>query len=192
MVQGQQEGRRAHLIRATWKEISQKGFSDVTLDHIAARARVSKGVALYYFDSKEELFLSAFEYSITALRDRLRAAIAAAPGPVEKMQAMIRTTFVGVRENRTFYRAYLDFLSLGTRHEAFHRLNERFYKGCRAMDTEIVEAGIRQGIFRADADPSVPRAVFDGLMLQWLFDDPGAFDQYRKRCEEAVLTYLKA
>ena len=191
IVEEQQEARRVQLMRATFKEVSEKSFADVTLEDIAARAGLSKGVALYYFDSKEELFLSAFEYSITALRDRLRAAIAAASGPVEKVQALMRTTFVGARENRSFYRAYLDFLSLGTRHEAFHGLNERFYKGCLAMETEIVEAGIRQGVFRPDADPAIPRAIFDGLMLQWLFDDPGTFDHYRTRCEEAVLNYLK-
>ena len=191
VVEEQQEARRAQLIRATFQEVSEKSFSEVTLEDIAARAGLSKGVALYYFDSKEELFLAAFDRSIMAVRDRLRAAIAAASGPVEKMQAMIRTTFVGVKENRAFYRAYLDFLSLGTRHKDFHRLNERFYKGCLAMDAEIVEAGVRQGIFRPDADPAIPRAIFDGLMLQWLFDAPDTFDHYRTRCEEATLHYLR-
>ncbi len=191
VVEEQQEARRAQLIRATLKEVSEKGFSNVTLDDIAARAGVSKGVALYYFESKEELFLAAFERSIGALRERLRAAIDAAPGPVEKIRAVIHTIFVSAKDNRNFYRAYLDFLSLGTRHAEFHRLNARFYKGCLAMETEVVEEGIRKGVFRPGADPAAPRAIFDGLMLQWLFDDPAKFDEYRARCEEAVLGYLR-
>ncbi len=190
VVEEQQEARRAQLIRATFQEVSEKGFDVVTLDDIAARAGVSKGVALYYFDSKEDLFLAAFERSINALRDRLRAAIQAAPGPVEKVRAVIHTTFVSAKDNRNFYRAYLDFLGMGTRHPRFQQLNSLFYKQCVGMETEIIEAGIRQGVFRPEADPAVPRAIFDGLMLQWLFDDPGSFGNYRSRCEEAVLQYL--
>ncbi len=191
VVEEQQEARRAQLIRATFQEVSEKGFANVTLDDIAARAGLSKGVALYYFDSKEDLFKAAFERSISALRDRLRAAIDAAPGPLEKVKAVIHTTFVSAKDNRNFYRAYLDFLSLGTRHPEFYRLNARFYQGCLSMETEIVQAGIRQGLFRPDADPAVLRAIFDGLMLQWLFDDPASFGCYRSRCEEAAVSYLR-
>ena len=105
VVEEQQEARRAQLVEATLKEVSDKGFSNVTLEDIAARAGLSKGVALYYFASKEELFLAAFERSIGALRERLRVAIGTAPNPVEKIQAVIQTIFVSARCNRNFYRA---------------------------------------------------------------------------------------
>src|SRR5262245_52295147 len=136
-VEEQQEERKAELTRATFLEVSEKGFADVTLEDIAQRAGVSKGVLLYYFRSKEELFLSAFKQSILALRDRLRAAIAAAPDPVEKIRAILRTSFVSAKANRKFYQAYLDLLSMGTRQEAFKQLNARFYEGCLAMDLAI-------------------------------------------------------
>lgn len=190
IVEEQQQARRSQLIRATFQEVSEKCFADVTLEDIAGRAGLSKGVALYYFDSKEALFLAAFERSIGALRERLRAAIRAASGPVEKVKAVIDTTFVSAKDNRNFYRGYLDFLCLGTRQEAFRKLNARFYQGCVAMETEIVEEGVRRGLFRPHADPAILRAIFDGLMLQWLFDDPGAFERYRSRCRRAVLRYL--
>jgi hypothetical protein len=37
------------------------------------------------------------------------------------------------------------------------------------------------------------RAIFDGLMLQWLTErDPDAtFDEYRRRCERELLAYLE-
>ena len=190
-VEEQQEIRKAQLTRATFQEVSEKGFAAVTLEDIAQRAGVSKGVLLYYFRSKEDLFLAAFKEAILALRDRLRAAVAAAGDPVDKMRAVLRTSFVSAKANRKFYQAYLDLLSMGTRQEAFKQLNSRFYEGCLAMDLEILEDGVRQGVFRGDADPAVLRAIVDGLMLQWLFDETRSFEDYQQRCEVALLTYLQ-
>jgi AcrR family transcriptional regulator len=190
VVEEQQEARKAQLIRATLKEVSEKGFSNVTLDDIATAAGLSKGVALYYFESKEELFLAAFQSSIGMVRERLRAAISAVQDPAQQIRAIIRTTFVSIKDNRNFYRAYLDFMSLGTRHPEYHRLNAAFYKGCLEMDDEVIQKGIQQGLFRPGSEPAVFRAIFDGLMLQWLFDEPNKFEEYRARCEKAVLAYL--
>lgn len=191
VVEEQQEARRLQLIRATYQEVAEKSFADVTLEDIAERAGVSKGVALYYFESKEDLFLAAFEHIILTVADRLKAAVAGASGPVEKIRAALDTSFVGVRENRGFYRAYLDCMSLGARNKNFRELNARFFQRCIAMDLEIVRQGVSEGLFRPDADPAILRAIFDGLMLQWLFDDPATFENYRDRCERALLGYLK-
>ena len=54
---------------------------------------------------------------------------------------------------------------------------------------------MRQGVFVL-RDPkeagSTMRAIFDGLMMQWLSEkDPEAtFDAYRERCERELLHYL--
>ncbi len=190
-VEEQQEVRKAELIRATFQEVSEKGFSETTLEDIAQRAGVSKGVLLYYFRSKEDLFLSAFKHSILMLRDRLRETVATVSDPVEKVRAIVRTTYVSAKANRKFYQAYLDLLSMGTRQEAFKQLNARFYENCLAMDAQIISEGVRLGLFRPEADPAVLRAIVDGLMLQWLFDENKSFEDYQQRCEVALLRYLQ-
>lgn len=192
-VEEQQETRRKQLMRATLQEVSEKGFSAVTLDDIAARAGVSKGVALYYFKSKEELFVAAFQRLLSTLWEHRKAILQQPGNALEKLRALMDTIFVGVKENRDFYRTYLDILSLGTRHEAFRQLNERFFENCVCvMDPQILEEGVRQGLFRPDPDPAVIRALFDGMMLQWLFDEPSTFESYRRRYEEALMRYLQA
>ena len=55
-AQASEPERRLSLLKAAFREVAEKGFSEVTLDDIARRAGVSKGVTLYYFDSKEALF----------------------------------------------------------------------------------------------------------------------------------------
>ncbi len=187
--------RRKALVRAAFREVAERGFSSVTLDDIAARAGVSKGVTLYHFDSKEDLFRQVFSWMIDSIHERMRGAVASAGDPVEKVRALVSLIFPSPSKNRAFFRAYVDFCGLAARKESFRQIDERFYAGCAEIDRGIVEEGIRRGAFRA-GDPaetaSTVRAIFDGLMLQWLAEkDPEAtFAKYRDRCERELLRYL--
>ena len=187
--------RRLALLKAAFREVAEKGFSEVTLDDIARRAGVSKGITLYYFDSKEELFRELFSWLIDSIHARMRDAVAAEGDPVAKVRALVAMIFPSPSKNRAFFRAFVDFCGLAARREAFREVNERFYAGCREIDGGIVREGIRRGVF-ALRDPeeaaSTLRAIFDGLMLQWLMEkEPEtSFSVYRDRCERELLAYL--
>jgi len=189
--------RRLALLKAAFREVGEKGFSDVTLEDIADRAGVSKGVTLYYFDSKEDLFRSLFAWLIDSIQDRMRQAVAEEDQPVEKIRALVALIFPSPSRNRAFFRAYVDFCGLAARREAFRQVGERFYANCREIDRGIVEDGMRRGVFTV-RDPaeaaSTLRAIFDGLMLQWLMerDQETTFQTYRERCERELLNYLLA
>ncbi len=188
--------RRLSLLKAAFREVAEKGFSQVTLDDIARRAGVSKGVTLYYFDSKDELFLELFGWLIDSILRRMREAVDAVSDPVEKVRALVALIFPSPSKNRAFFRAYVDFCGLASRREPFREVGERFYAGCRDIDAGLVEEGVRQGAF-LPRDPreagSTMRAIFDGLMMQWLTEqDPEAsFEEYRRRCEVQILQYLE-
>jgi AcrR family transcriptional regulator len=187
--------RRLALLKAAFREVAEKGFSEVTLDDIARRAGVSKGITLYYFDSKEALFRELFGWLIDSIHARMREAVAAEREPVAKVRALTALIFPSPSKNRAFFRAFVDFSGLAARRESFREINERFYAGCREIDGGIVEEGMRQGVFlvrdRHEAG-STMRAMFDGLMMQWLSErDPEAtFGAYRDRCEREILHYL--
>jgi len=192
-VQDYEDQRRQELIKATYYEVAEKGYSAVTLQDIAKRAGVSKGSTLYYFATKEDLFLGALEWIIEVVHERIHDAIASAQDPVGKMKAVIGVVFGNAQESRQFFLAYSDFISIGTRNRRFHDLNARFYEGCCGHDREIIELGMRTGIFRPvdlDDASSMVRALIDGMMMQWFFSSQGTFDDYRRRCERIVLDYL--
>jgi TetR/AcrR family transcriptional regulator, fatty acid metabolism regulator protein len=194
-VQEYEEQRREELIKATYLEVAEKGYSAVTLQDIAKRAGVSKGSTLYYFATKEDLFLGALEWLVERLHRRMHEAISAVDDPVEKIKAALNTVFTNAQECRQFFLAYTDFISIGTRNKRFHEYNAKFYQGCFACDREIIEAGIERGDFRkVDLDEacSMMRALVDGMMLQWFFSSEATFDDYRRRCERIVLDYLSA
>ena len=192
-VQDYEDQRRQELIKATYHEVAEKGYSAVTLQDIAKRAGVSKGSTLYYFATKEDLFLGALEWIIEVVHERIHVAIASADDPVAKMKAVIGVIFGNAQESRQFFLAYSDFISIGTRNRRFHDLNAKFYEGCCGHDREIIELGISTGVFRPvdlDDASSMVRALVDGMMMQWFFSSQGTFDDYRRRCERIVLDYL--
>jgi TetR/AcrR family fatty acid metabolism transcriptional regulator len=187
--------RRLELLKAAFREVAEKGFSEVTLEDIAQRSGVSKGVTLYYFDSKEDLFRELFGWLIDSIHERMRDAVAAAEDPIDKVRALVALIFPSPSKNRAFFRAYIDFCGLAARREPFRLVGERFYAGCRQIDRSIVEEGMRRGLFLVrdvEEAASTLRAIFDGLMLQWLMErEPEAtFAAYRERCERELLHYL--
>ena len=193
LAQGYEDQRRQELIKATYLEVAEKGYSAVTLQDIARRAGVSKGATLYYFATKEDLFLGALEWLVGHLHARMHAAIQAKQDPIEKLQALMATIFCNAQEARQFFLAYTDFVSIGTRNKRFHDLNAKFYRGCECHDREIVEAGIQAGVFRAVnvADAcSMMRALVDGLLMQWFFASEMTFDDCHRRCLRVTLEYL--
>src|SRR6266851_2491067 len=166
--------RRLNLLKAAFREVAERGFSEVRLEDIARRAGVSKGVTLYYFASKEDLFRELFSWLIDSIAQRMREAVDRAPDPVEKVRALVALIFPSPARNRAFFRAYA---------------------GCREIDGGIVREGIRRGVFALrdpDEAASTLRAIFDGLMLQWLMEkEPEtSFGVYRDRCERELLAYL--
>ncbi|MFN0110224.1 MAG: TetR/AcrR family transcriptional regulator [Blastocatellia bacterium] len=192
-VQDYEDQRREELIKATYYEVAEKGYSAVTLQDIAKRAGVSKGSTLYYFATKEDLFLGALEWIIEEVHARIHKAIADANDPIAKMKAIIGVVFGNAQESRQFFLAYSDFISIGTRNGRFHDLTAKFYEGCCGHDREVIELGIKAGDFRSisiDDASSMVRALIDGMMMQWFFSSQGTFDDYRRRCERIVLDYL--
>ena len=188
--------RRLALLKAAFREVAEKGFSEVTLDDIARRAGVSKGVTLYYFDSKEDLFRELFGWLIDSIHARMREAVGAAEtDPVAKVRALVALIFPSPSKNRAFFRAFVDFCGLAARREAFREVNERFYAGLPRDRRRHRGGGHAPGVFVV-RDPqeagSTMRAIFDGLMMQWLSEkDPEAtFADYRDRCERELLHYL--
>ncbi len=187
--------RRLSLLKAAFREVAEKGSSVVTLEDIARRAGVSKGVTLYYFDSKEDLLRQLFRWLTDSICARMREAVEAADDPVEKIRALVALTFPSPSKNRAFFRAYVDFCGLAARRESFREVGERFYAGCREIDGGIIVEGVRREVFllrNPREAASTMRAIFDGLMMQWLSEeDPEAsFPSYRDRCERELLAYL--
>jgi TetR/AcrR family transcriptional repressor of bet genes len=87
---GMEPIRRKALIEATIRAIHANGYCGVTVGAIAREAKVSKGLALFYFGSKQELLAETMRALYRQLGADIRAQLAAARTPRERISAIIR------------------------------------------------------------------------------------------------------
>lgn len=60
--------KRAPILNAALKEFARKGFDDASTNEIVKEAGISKGLLFHYFNTKKELFLFLFDYSVEILK----------------------------------------------------------------------------------------------------------------------------
>jgi AcrR family transcriptional regulator len=186
--------RREALERAGYQEVLERGIEATTLDSVVARADSSKGGALYYFRTKEDLLFGVLEWLLRQLNHSLDEVVHTEEPARLRLVAELEVLFHSTEVNRKLYLVFFDFVSRGARYERFRKLFSDFFEKCRQRDTRIVEDGIREQQFRrvnpVDA-ASTLRALVDGYCLQWLMGPENVpVEVYRDRCRAALGVYL--
>ena len=188
------ERRREALQRAGFAEVLERGIEATTLDSVVARADSSKGGALYYFHTKEDLLYGVLEWLFSQLNRSLEEVVLTREPARIRLVAELDVLFHSTEVNRKLYLVFFDFVSRGARSERFRELFSEFFEKCRQRDTRIVEDGIREQQFRrmnsVDAASTI-RALVDGYCLQWLMGPENVpVEVYRDRCRAALGAYL--
>lgn len=186
--------RREALIKAGYAEILEKGISGLTLDSVVGRAGSSKGGALYYFHTKEDLLYAVLRWLLGQLNRTLDEIAQGGQSPRARLAAELEVLFHSAEVNRKLYLVLFDFVTLGVRFERFQELFASFFLACRRRDVAIIEEGIRQQQFRRvrpeDAAATI-RALVDGYCLQWLMGPPTTpVETYRDLCRAVLGAYL--
>jgi AcrR family transcriptional regulator len=192
----ERERKKERIIKAAYKAVIEKGMNSLTLQDIADKAYVSKGITLYYFKNKDDILLSLLDWVKIKIMNKLNSEVCEGKDPVDKIRDLVNTWFNGLKVNKKFYLLYLEFLSnKGLRDKRFKELSTSFYKEYNSMISKVVSEGIDKGIFRK-IDPKVAVSIIwgliDGLSAQLLFEkNSHTCEIYKKNCEEAILIYLK-
>ncbi|HMA37278.1 MAG TPA: TetR/AcrR family transcriptional regulator [Chloroflexia bacterium] len=181
---------------ATYSVFAKQGFAETSLADIAAAADFSKAMVIYYFKSKENLLVAAFEWITSGILERLEACCLGLDSAEPMLRAQLEQLFISTRRNRRFYHVYLDFLAQSVHNARLGSVTGRFYIGCINALARTITIGVEQGVFYPCVDPreasSVCGAMMDGLQMQWLFDDEEKFEEYRERCWRGWLALLRA
>lgn len=185
--------RRQQIVAAAHRVFIKKDYSKVRIEDIAKQAQLSKGAVLYYFETKEDVFLALFQWLTQLVAQRFEDAVAKTDDPIEQLDGVIEQAFDSVKLHRAFFRIYLDCLGQGSRKEEYARINRAFYMACHELHKKIVENGQSRGIFRNidSSDASVvTRAIIEGLGVQWLFlGTEQDLKHYGRLAREAILRY---
>ena len=187
--------RRETLIKAGYAEILEKGVPNLTIDGVVARAQTSKGGALYYFATRDDLLYAILEWLLAELNHTLDDIAQSDAPPRAQLSSEIEVLFHSAEVNRKLYRVLLDYVALASRTDRYRALVKQFFAACARRDAEMIEEGIRRREFRR-VDPaaaaSTLRALVDGYCMQWLMGpDEAPLETYRERCKAVFSSYLR-
>jgi AcrR family transcriptional regulator len=164
--------RRIEILEATCDVVIERGFAGTRVKDVADRLGVSTGLIHYHFESKDQLFAEAFRHAASADVEKLRAAVAAAASPMEKLdQALVYST---PTEAEPTMMLWIDSWGESLRSPGLRAISQELDD----QVTDVVEDVIRDGVVNGDwecADPEASAwrltALLDGLGVQVIVHD---------------------
>lgn len=185
--------RRRQLLDAAVKVMGRKGFHQMSMQDLAAEAKVSVGLIYKYFGGKEDLLLATIVRIQDAFRDQLGPVMAAAgDDATAQLTAGIRRYIEIVDENLDA--VVLTYRESRTLDAAGRAQIKELEIATAAPLRAAIEKGIADGIFH-DAD--VDLVVFDIMLLahgwalkHWHFGPNYSLDDYTRLQTGHVLNSL--
>jgi len=160
--------RRTHLLDVAADLIVDGGFEAVTMEGVAARAGVSKGLGYAYFNNRDELLAALFDRELggldRAVTDAVRAAVRAHATFAEQLRASLDASLDIVAARGTLIGALLAGSRGGSPLE--HRRLER-QRGVEAFYVEMVTAEFGVDERTAIAAVGILLGGFNGAIDLW-------------------------
>ena len=185
--------RRRQVLDAAVKVMGRHGFHQMSMQDLAAEAKVSVGLIYTYFGGKEELLLATIVRILDVFRDQLAPVMdAAGDDVVDQLAAGIRRYIQIVDENLDgVVLTYRESRTLAPADRA--RIKELEIATAAPLRA-VIEAGSAQGVFRA---VDVDLTVFDIMLLahgwalkHWHFGPVYTSDEYIRLQTRHVLDAL--
>lgn len=185
--------RRRQVLDAAVKVMGRRGFHQMSMQDLAAEAKVSVGLIYTYFGGKEDLLLATIVRILDVFRDQLAPVIeAAGDDVVDQLTAGIRRYIEIVDENLDgVVLTYRESRTLNPPDRA--RIKELEIATAAPL-REVVEAGVARGVFRG---VDVDLTVFDIMLLahgwalkHWHFGPMYSRDEYIRLQTRHVLDAL--
>ena len=172
------EKSREKILAAALELFANKGYDATSIDSIAKKAGVSKGLIYNYFESKEKILLAIFDDAMK-VGDEILARYKGLTDPYEIMRCMTEDTFDFLRKKKQ-YCQLLTAISLqpGVMGDMEDFIDKAFKKNMKIMTGLYKQIG--------DKDPHVSAllisAILDGVSLGYcMLGDSYPLDKMEKR-----------
>lgn len=192
------EKRQAELLETAIEVFAQRGYQATTMDEIAERAGVSKGMLYIYFKNKEALFGAVFRWYGQVISEMMLAEIAGIQNEIEQLEKIAAVWGKVAIEHRNYVPLFLDFWAAasvkGMRSDYAEDL-ATMYDEYRHLIMEIIERGKQNGHFRLDVNA---RAIayllvggMDGIFIQSWLSQPEDLDILLNHSVQLLLDGIK-
>ena len=178
------EFRQTEILDAAREVFGEKGFTDASMDEIAARAGLAKGTLYLYFPSKRDVYIAAFQRGLEELRKQTQTEIAAQGTVHDKIRAFIDTRLRFVEESRDFCRIYHSEFANVTHPGSLTDDLRRHYEQQVELLKDLLRSGVASGEIRDVPVDAAATAIYEmtkGWMLQrMLTESPDSLTKDRE------------
>ncbi|HEY6982603.1 TetR/AcrR family transcriptional regulator [Reyranella sp.] len=140
--------RRAQIVDCAIDTIAAVGFAKASVDRIAKRAGVSKGVITYHFPNKEEIVDAIVEKVVAAGRAHMEPRILAETSAAGRLRAYIESDLEFIDAHRKQLIALVEIAMSARRADGSLVIGPESLAGRTANLEELLRAGQRSGEFR--------------------------------------------
>lgn len=144
---------REVILRIARTHFVSRGLAGARVDEIAAESGYSKAMIYHYYGNKEKLYVAVLEQVYATFVAPRRTVDVEVVGPVAALEAFVREGAASVRKDP----AILNLLAIENLHKAAYlresKVSRAVYPQLLTQLSEILEAGVRQEVFRAGIDP---------------------------------------
>lgn len=172
------EATKKHILEAANRVIQRDGVAKLTLETVAAEAKVSKGGLLYHFPNKNALIMGMIDYFLGNFEGILDQAKTDNPDPRDWLRGYVRSTFDMTNSQLDDSRALI--AAVANQPELLARVREKY------ADWQALAEGT--GIDPALA--TVIRLAADGLWFTELLGINVISDDLYPRVERAILALI--
>jgi TetR/AcrR family transcriptional regulator, transcriptional repressor for nem operon len=189
------ERTRRRIVERSAPVFNTKGYAGASMSDLVVVTGLEKGGIYNHFGSKEELALEAFDYATGIVRERLREALEAEEGALNRLFAVVEVLGT-VAEDPPVPGGCPVLNTAVEADDAYPALKER---AAGAIDDwlRLVGREVKEGVKGGELSPRVdPRAVASvvvatlegAVMLSRLHDDPA----HMRRAVEHLKNYLRS
>jgi AcrR family transcriptional regulator len=193
--------RRKSILQAARELFYLNGYQASTIDKIAERAELSKGTIYSYFDSKDELYVSAIIDAFIELENALVVTASQGMPVEEKLKALFSTFVDHCLVHKEHLRLGLYFYTNTARKTIpRHLLDEIDDHTWKALDIciKVVQEGKDQGVLQEDVNPTELSIICwrsaVGLLEMAMVEDDNEEDEkmYRNLLDQAITLLIRA
>jgi TetR/AcrR family transcriptional regulator, cholesterol catabolism regulator len=150
------------IVNAAARVFERKGYSDTTIDDIAAEAKVSKPTVYQYAKSKQWLLDTIVERVIYSLRDQIAEIVEADLTPGDRLERFVHASVRNATRHRTYY-AVMFSGQTALSPLALRRFRD-FSNDSDAAVRAMVRDCVADGSVRADIDLGVVVRLLNGML----------------------------
>jgi TetR/AcrR family transcriptional regulator, transcriptional repressor of bet genes len=176
-----EEARRMQILKAAFEVASRKGLDALTVRLVAHRAKLSTGLVLFHFKTKDQLIVALLDYVIeTTTFLHVTEDIASTPAPLDRLLALVRRDMNRLASEPRLIRLFFDFWARGFTHALIRTKMraelDRYRKAFRPVAREVLRAEPERfaGV-TAEGLSAVAVSFIKGCAVQSMID-PENFD----------------